>query len=206
MPFGPLSRLEARRPARRGAAPVRGRAAWRSSALDRRCFAFYWRGPWLAPFGIGARRLARSSARSPRWAYAREAVRSRRRTRVWRRARGLPRSAYGTTLAHAGIGLAVIGIVATTAWRARAILAHEARRHAPRSPATTLAFQRRRARQGPELPASRSALFDGDARRRAGHGARAREAHFDAPRKATTEAGIHVALARRSLRRAGRSS
>src|SRR5262249_34997983 len=35
----------------------------------------------------------------------------------------LPRSAFGTALAHAGLGVVVIGIVATTAWRSEAILA-----------------------------------------------------------------------------------
>ena len=34
---------------------------------------------------------------------------------AWRKARGLPRSAWGTALAHAGVGLTVIGIAAT-AW------------------------------------------------------------------------------------------
>jgi cytochrome c-type biogenesis protein CcmF len=33
-----------------------------------------------------------------------------------RRAAGLPRAAYGTMLAHAGVGVMVIGIVAATAW------------------------------------------------------------------------------------------
>jgi cytochrome c-type biogenesis protein CcmF len=33
-----------------------------------------------------------------------------------RRAAGLPRAAYGSTLAHAGVGVMVIGIVAATAW------------------------------------------------------------------------------------------
>src|SRR5262249_7932362 len=32
------------------------------------------------------------------------------------RARGLPRSAFGTTLAHMGIGIALLGIVAETGW------------------------------------------------------------------------------------------
>jgi cytochrome c-type biogenesis protein CcmF len=39
-----------------------------------------------------------------------------------RRASGLPRSAYGTALAHAGIGVMVLGIVATTAWQTETIL------------------------------------------------------------------------------------
>ena len=36
---------------------------------------------------------------------------------TWRRLAILPRSAYGTTLAHVGLGMLVVGIVATTAWR-----------------------------------------------------------------------------------------
>ena len=33
----------------------------------------------------------------------------------------LPRAAFGATLAHAGVGVMVIGIVATTAWRTERI-------------------------------------------------------------------------------------
>ena len=40
-----------------------------------------------------------------------------------RRLGNLPRSAFGTALAHAGLGIVVIGIVATTAWRSESILA-----------------------------------------------------------------------------------
>jgi cytochrome c-type biogenesis protein CcmF len=36
---------------------------------------------------------------------------------VWRRARNLQRSAYGTALAHAGVGVMVLGITAVSAWR-----------------------------------------------------------------------------------------
>jgi len=39
---------------------------------------------------------------------------------AWRKARGLPRSAWGTAIAHAGVGLTVIGIAAT-AWGIEAI-------------------------------------------------------------------------------------
>ena len=42
------------------------------------------------------------------------------------RARGLPRAAYGAMLAHAGIGIAVIGIVATTAWQSEVVLSMKA--------------------------------------------------------------------------------
>jgi cytochrome c-type biogenesis protein CcmF len=39
------------------------------------------------------------------------------------RARGLPRSAFGSTLAHAGIGLALLGVVAATGWNEERIVA-----------------------------------------------------------------------------------
>ena len=44
-------------------------------------------------------------------------------TEVLRRARGLPRSSYGATLAHLGVGVMVLGIVGTTAWQAERIVA-----------------------------------------------------------------------------------
>ncbi|MCK1679730.1 heme lyase CcmF/NrfE family subunit [Bradyrhizobium sp. 147] len=40
---------------------------------------------------------------------------------VLNRARGLPRSAWGTTLAHAGLGVALIGIVCETTWNSEYI-------------------------------------------------------------------------------------
>ena len=38
-----------------------------------------------------------------------------------RRARGLPRSAWGTMFAHAGVGVALIGIVCETTWNSEYI-------------------------------------------------------------------------------------
>lgn len=43
--------------------------------------------------------------------------------RVWLRARHLPRSAYGTTLAHAGLGIVVAGLTGITAWQSEHISA-----------------------------------------------------------------------------------
>jgi cytochrome c-type biogenesis protein CcmF len=39
------------------------------------------------------------------------------------RARGLPRSAFGSALAHAGVGIALLGVVAATAWAEERIVA-----------------------------------------------------------------------------------
>ena len=76
-------------------------------------FAFTHGGPVAAPLGIGLgvylvlgslnEIVTRSWSKGTPLAVA------------WRKARGLPRSAWGTAIAHAGVGLTVIGIAAT-AW------------------------------------------------------------------------------------------
>jgi cytochrome c-type biogenesis protein CcmF len=79
------------------------------------------RGPWLAPFGIGL----------GLWLIVGALVEFAERAGifrtswniVWSRLKGLPRSSFGMTLAHLGLGLAVIGIFAVTGWREEHILA-----------------------------------------------------------------------------------
>src|SRR5204862_469228 len=79
------------------------------------------RGPWLAPFGVAL----------GLWLVLGAAVEIAERTSLfrsplatsWSRLKGLPRSSFGMTLAHAGLGLAVIGIFAVTAWREEHIVA-----------------------------------------------------------------------------------
>ncbi len=80
--------------------------------------AFTWGGPVLAPLGIGLGVFLVAGAafdlgeriisRASGW------------PAIWSRAKGLPRSAWGTALAHAGVGLSVIGIAAV-AWSTEAI-------------------------------------------------------------------------------------
>ena len=64
-------------------------------------------------------------------------------------------------LAHAGVGLAVIGIVSTTAWRSEAILAMKPDETADIA-GYTLAFKGVEERQGPNY-SERAGLFAGDA-------------------------------------------
>ena len=82
--------------------------------------AMFFRGPWLAPLGIALGVYVMGGALSE-WLY-RIKFGSAAREEVIRRAVNLPRSAYGTLLAHFGIGLMVVGIVATTAYQTERIL------------------------------------------------------------------------------------
>ncbi|MCG8446801.1 MAG: heme lyase CcmF/NrfE family subunit [Hyphomicrobiales bacterium] len=73
------------------------------------------RGPWLAPIGVAL----------GLWLIAGAASEIAFRTKLfkvdlsetWRRACNLPRSAWGTAIAHAGVGVTVLGVVGETAWK-----------------------------------------------------------------------------------------
>jgi cytochrome c-type biogenesis protein CcmF len=83
------------------------------------------RGPTLAPLGIGLGIWLIFGALSET-AY-RVKLFQAPFAESWRRLRGLPRSSYGTMIAHLGVGIAVLGIVATSAWRSEHILAMKPR-------------------------------------------------------------------------------
>jgi len=73
------------------------------------------RGPWLAPFGIALGIWVIAGALSELAFRIKLGQASGGET--WRRLVNLPRAALGTTAAHAGLGLTLIGIVATSAWQ-----------------------------------------------------------------------------------------
>jgi cytochrome c-type biogenesis protein CcmF len=150
--------------------------------------AFTRQGPWLAPLGIGLGIWLIGGALSDL------AFRVKLLDGSWaeagRRLRNLPRSAFGTMLAHAGLGLAVIGIVATTAWRSEAILAMK-----PKDAADLggyhLVFEGVAPREGPNYR-ERVGLFkvmrnDSDVTE-----LEPSKREFTVERSATTEAGIHA--------------
>ncbi len=91
-------------------------------------FAFFVRGPWLAPVGVGLAAWVLAGALSE--LAFRIKLGSAPLGEVWRRLAALPRSALGTTLAHVGVGLTVLGIVATTAWQSETVVALRAGEHA----------------------------------------------------------------------------
>ncbi len=77
--------------------------------------AWQWRGPWLAPFGaaLGAWLVAASVQEL----VSRTKLASAPLNVSWARTKGLPGAAWGMMLAHAGVGVLVIGVVSITAWK-----------------------------------------------------------------------------------------
>jgi cytochrome c-type biogenesis protein CcmF len=77
--------------------------------------------PVLAPFGIGLALFVMGGAITD--IAERVALRSLSLETISRRAAGLPRSAWGTALAHFALGLTLAGIVCETSWNSERILA-----------------------------------------------------------------------------------
>jgi cytochrome c-type biogenesis protein CcmF len=79
------------------------------------CAAMYQRGPWLAPITMALGVWIMAGA-IQEVAFRINLGRSSLAT-SWQRLKGLPRSVMGTAVAHFGVGVMVVGIVATTAYR-----------------------------------------------------------------------------------------
>jgi cytochrome c-type biogenesis protein CcmF len=151
--------------------------------------AVYWRGPWLAPFAMALGVWVVSGA-LVEWA-TRVKLFMAPAGESLRRALGLPRAAYGAMLAHAGIGISVIGIVATTAWQSEVVLSMKAGDRAGIA-GYELAFRGAAPSQGPNYQ-EQVGLF---AVTRGGEPVtelNPSKRLYATPRQATTEAGIHAA-------------
>jgi cytochrome c-type biogenesis protein CcmF len=151
-------------------------------------FAWQQRGPWLAPFGIGLGIWLILGALS-------DAVfRARLHDSSWReglrRLGNLPRSAYGTFLAHAGLGMVVIGVVATTAWRSESILALTPKETAAIA-GYELTFEGVAPREGPNYR-ERVGLFKVTRGGREVASLEPSKRAFTVEQSGTTEAGIHA--------------
>ena len=153
-------------------------------------FSIFYRGPWLAPFGaaiglwvmLGAIYEICFRIKLGRIAWGDS----------WHRLVGLPRSVFGTTVAHFGVGLMVVGIVGTSAYRSENVLVMKA---------------------GDRTEIAGYGLVFKGVKKAAGSNYQEEIGQFDvlrggtsistllpskrtytAPRQTTTEAGIHVAL------------
>jgi len=151
-------------------------------------FSWQQRGPWLAPFGIALGIWLVLGALSDL------AFRARFHGTSWRegfrRLGNLPRSAYGGALAHAGLGVVVIGIVATTAWRSEAILAMKPKETAALA-GYELTFQGVAPREGPNYR-ERVGVFKVTRGGQEVTTLQPSKRAFTVEQSSTTEAGIHV--------------
>ncbi|MCA3561471.1 MAG: heme lyase CcmF/NrfE family subunit [Aestuariivirga sp.] len=84
-------------------------------------FALNVRGPWLAPAGMAIAAWLVFGAVAD--IAAKVALFKAPLATSWRRLIGLPRSAIGTAVAHAGLGILAAGIIAISLWRVEVIVA-----------------------------------------------------------------------------------
>ncbi|MGI9384052.1 MAG: heme lyase CcmF/NrfE family subunit [Methyloligellaceae bacterium] len=189
MPFGPF--LAWKRGDVLGAAQRLMFAAGLAVLAAIATFAIYARGPWLAPLCLGVGVWVIAGALSE-LGFRAKMFRAPW-DEVWRRLRNLPRAAYGSALAHIGIGVMVIGIVATTAWQSETILAMKPGESVEIA-GYRLTFGGVAPRQGPNYR-EQVGLFTVTR-----DGAEVTRLHpskrqYVAPKQATSEAGIHASWA-----------
>jgi cytochrome c-type biogenesis protein CcmF len=185
MPFGPL--LAWKRGDLLAAAQRLMAAACVALGVSLLLLALRERGPWPAPFGIGLGIWLVMGAITE-IAY-RVKLTQAGALEIWRRLGHLPRAAYGSALAHAGLGLAVIGIVATTAWRSEQILALKPGDTAEIA-GYTLSFKGVAPRQGPNYR-ERVAVFTVKRGGKPVTELTPSKRDFTVEQTGTTEAGIH---------------
>jgi cytochrome c-type biogenesis protein CcmF len=150
--------------------------------------AAFYRGPLLAPFGLALGVFVMAGAASELASRAR--LGSVPLAEAWRRLKGQPRSHFGTTLAHFGVGLLVVGVVATSAYREERILVMKPGEEVKLA-GYSLAFRGVAPATGPNYR-EEIGLFDVT---RAGAAIVKLEPSkrlYDMPPQPTTEAGIHA--------------
>ena len=186
LPFGPF--LAWKRGDVRGAAQRLFAAALLALGAIVAAAAVFERGPWLAPFGLAIGVWVMAGAVSE--LLFRVKLGQTPMAEARRRLASLPRSAYGTTAAHFGVGLMMVGIVATSAYRSELILVMKPGDRAEIA-GHELAFRGAAPGKGPNYT-ERVGLIDvyrGGAR--VSELAPAKRL-YDAPAQQTSEAGIYA--------------
>jgi cytochrome c-type biogenesis protein CcmF len=153
-------------------------------------FAVVQRGPWLAPFALAVGVWVVAGAVSE--LLTRVKAGTADRLEIARRLRNLPRSVYGTTVAHAGVGVMVIGITATSAWQSEQVLTMKPGETA-RIAGYELTFKGVAPRDGPNYREVIGVMSVARAGQPIVDLAPSKR-QFTAPQQTTSEAGIHVAL------------
>jgi cytochrome c-type biogenesis protein CcmF len=152
--------------------------------------AMIQRGPWLAPFAMALGVWVIAGAISELLFRVRAG--NADSAEVFRRLRNLPRSVYGTTLAHAGVGVMVIGITATSAWQSETILTMK-----PGDTASIAGYELTFKGVAPSNGPNYREVIGVMSVTRGGQPVvdlAPSKRQYTAPPQATSEAGIHVAL------------
>ena len=187
MPFGPF--LAWKRGDLAGATQRLSVAAVLALVATLAAAAIVARGPWLATLGIGLGVWLIVGAVSE-IAFRVKMFRGSAKE-VVRRLRNLPGAAYGSAVAHAGVGVMVLGIIGTTAWQHEKIVAMKPGQEA-RIAGFTLTFAGVAPRQGPnyrEQVGTFTVSRDGSPIAVLYPSKR----FYQAPPQSTSEAGIHAA-------------
>jgi cytochrome c-type biogenesis protein CcmF len=148
------------------------------------------RGPWLAPLALALGVWVVAGAASE--VLLRAKLGQAPASEVLRRLRSLPRSAWGTAVAHAGVGVMVIGIVGTTAWQTEVILAMKPGERTEVA-GYTVTYKGLQQGSGPNYTEEIGRFAVSRAGRDVA-GLEPSKRLYVAPRQPTTEAGIHAAL------------
>jgi len=185
IPFGPL--LSWKRADLLGAMQRLWAAAAVALLVGLAVMMFKERGPWAAPLGIalGVWLIAGSIAEvAERTKFLRVPF-----STFWARLKGLPGAAIGMTLAHIGVGVTVIGIVAITAWKVEKIVALKPGESVEIA-GSTVTFVSESPEQGPNYSAE-TGRFDIKADGAFITTLYSQKRVFRASRQPTTEVGIH---------------
>ncbi len=186
LPFGPFLAWK------RGDLAAAAQRLWLAAAVTLIAvigvYAVAYRGPWLAPLGIAL----------GVWVMAGSLVEVASRIKLgqapvaesWRRFKGLPRSALGTTVAHFGVGMMVVGIIATSAYQSERIVVMNPGDQAEIA-GYTLTFKGAAPQRGPNYR-EEVGLFEVERSGRAVTSLAPSKRIYDAPPQPTTEAGIHI--------------
>jgi len=186
LPFGPNLAWK------RGDAYAAAQRLWLAAAVALAALvgtmAIAWRGPWLAPVGIAIGAWVMAGALAEIASRIRLGSVSLGETR--RRLAGLPRSAHGTTLAHLGVGLMVVGIVATTAYQSETVLVMKPGERTAIA-GYALTFKGSGPRRGPNYQED-VGTFEVTRGGRPVTTLNPAKRLYDMPKQPTTEAGIHA--------------
>ncbi|MEL7543772.1 MAG: heme lyase CcmF/NrfE family subunit [Pseudomonadota bacterium] len=157
-----------------------------AAAITLAVLAYKWPGPWFAAVAVGlAVWLIGGALQDVAFRIGLGKVSG---GDAWRRARGLPRSAYGAALGHFGLGVMVLGITATTAWRTEDLSIMRAG-ETKMLAGYEITFADLSERRGPNY-SEQLARFDVKHDGATVATLLPSKRLYDAPRQATTEAGI----------------